>query len=77
MARDLAIAPGTCSTASASVTAGFKCAPEIGPNVRMRATNAAPVVIVFAMRERVVGYFNEVPPRMVLTVSKKSSGLSE
>src|SRR5947209_20494914 len=29
--------------ASASVTAGLKGAPEIGPNARLSATNAAPV----------------------------------
>jgi hypothetical protein len=31
-----------CSIASASVTAGFRCAPEIGPNVRMRRSLALP-----------------------------------
>src|SRR5882762_10496109 len=36
--------------AAASVTAGFKCAPEIGANVRISASNAAPVAIVFASR---------------------------
>src|SRR5688500_12986984 len=34
--------------ASARVTAGLKCAPEIGPNVRISATSAAPVAIVLA-----------------------------
>src|SRR6202007_2472606 len=29
-------------------TTGLKCAPEIGPNVRIRAISAAPVAIVFA-----------------------------
>jgi hypothetical protein len=32
------------------VTAGFKCAPEIGPNARMIAMSAPPVAIVFASR---------------------------
>src|SRR5215472_4276485 len=35
---------------SASDTAGLKCAPETGPNVRISATNAAPVAIVFASK---------------------------
>jgi hypothetical protein len=35
---------------SASVTAGLRCPPEIGPNVRMSATNAEPVAMVFASR---------------------------
>ena len=34
--------------ARATVTAGFKWAPDTGPNVRMSATSAAPVAIVFA-----------------------------
>ena len=34
--------------ASARVTAGLKWAPEIGPNVRISATSAAPVAMVFA-----------------------------
>jgi len=55
-------APATCATtypatsvharppwdASASVTAGLKCAPDTGPNVRISATRAAPVAIAFA-----------------------------
>ena len=36
--------------ASESVTAGLRCAPEIGPNVRMRAISAAPVAMVLASR---------------------------
>ena len=39
-----------CSIASAIVTARLKCAPEIFPNARMRASRAAPVAIVFASR---------------------------
>ena len=35
---------------SASETAGLKWAPETGPNVRISATKAAPVVIVFASK---------------------------
>src|SRR3981081_4340156 len=34
--------------ASARVTAGLKCAPEIGPNARIRATSAVPVATAFA-----------------------------
>ena len=36
--------------ASASVTAGLKCAPETGPKVCIRAKSAAPVASVFASR---------------------------
>src|SRR5271155_2343375 len=36
--------------ASAKVTAGLKCAPEMGPNVRIRATSIAPVARVLASR---------------------------
>src|SRR5689334_17170161 len=38
------------SIASAKVTAGLKWAPDTGPNVKIRATSAAPVAIVFASR---------------------------
>ena len=36
--------------ASASVTAGLKWAPEMGPKARTRATRAAPVATVLARR---------------------------
>jgi len=36
------------TAASASVTAGFICAPESGPNAKISATSAAPVANVFA-----------------------------
>src|SRR5262249_19719966 len=36
--------------ASASVTGGLRCAPDTGPNVRIRVTSAEPVAIVFASR---------------------------
>src|SRR5690349_24192726 len=36
--------------ASASVTAGLNCAPEIGPKVNMSASSAAPVASVLAKR---------------------------
>ena len=41
--------------ASATDTAGLKCAPEMGPNVRIRATKAAPVATVFANSATYVG----------------------
>jgi hypothetical protein len=40
--------------ASAIVTVGLKWAPETGPNVRIRATSAAPVAMVFARRDRII-----------------------
>src|SRR4051812_43085264 len=45
--RDHGRAP---SVAAARVTAGFMCAPEIGPKVRISATNTAPVASVLASR---------------------------
>lgn len=36
------------SRASDSVTAGFRCAPEMGPNARMMAKRAAPVTSMSA-----------------------------
>ncbi len=36
--------------AAVRVTAGLRCAPEIGPNVKMRTVSAAPVAILFAKR---------------------------
>src|SRR5882762_3975228 len=38
------------SIASATETTGLKCAPEMGPKVRISTTSAAPVVIVFASK---------------------------
>lgn len=38
--------------ASARVTAGLKCAPEMGPKVKMRVASMAPVASVFARRAR-------------------------
>lgn len=40
------------SSASATETTGLKCAPETGPNVRIRATSAAPVAVVLANNAR-------------------------
>src|ERR1700732_272775 len=42
------------SSASASVTAGLRCAPDTGPNIRMRAVRAAPVAIVLASKANAV-----------------------
>src|SRR5260370_2745103 len=36
------------SSAAAKLTAGLKCAPEIGANARIKATSAAPVAMVLA-----------------------------
>ena len=36
--------------AAANVTAGLKCAPEIGPKVKIRVINIAPVANVLASR---------------------------
>ncbi len=40
--------------ASARVTAGLKCAPEIDPNAKIKATKAAPVATVFARSARAI-----------------------
>ena len=42
--------PAKVVNARASVTAGLKCAPEIGPKVKIRVINIAPVANVLASR---------------------------